>query len=136
MEQETDFFGGVLKIALGLFLGALLIWMAIEYRARYELRQLDRAAEAVLQEAAQRERDARQSRQTMQRLDAERTRQVQSVRFERQQAADAERRRKAAAWASFYEPSAQCLNDATVECGNQHMRARKEFERRYAAGDL
>lgn len=136
MEHETDFFGGVLKIALGLFLGALLIWMAVEYRARYELRQLDRAAAVVLQEAAQRERDARQSRQTMQRLDAERARELQSVRLERQQAAEAERRRKATAWARFYEPSAQCLNDATVECGNQHMRARKEFERRYAAGDL
>jgi hypothetical protein len=43
---------------------------------------------------------------------------------------------KEAAWSAFYKPSPECLKTVSVECGNEYMRARKEFERRYEAGEL
>jgi hypothetical protein len=136
MEQESDFFGGVLKIALGLFLGALLIWMAIEYRARYEVRQLQQ----VLQQSSQEVRAISQHREAQQAAnrEAQRVRHAEREQADYQRKIDVQRaeRTKADAWSRFYQPSTQCLNDTTVECGNQHMRARKEFERLYAAGQL
>lgn len=134
MEQETDFFAGVLKIALGLFLGALLIWMAIEYRARYELRQVHQALQEST-EAMQVSVQRREAEHAAYR-EAQRLQQAQRQVTDYQHRIELQRveRAKADAWARFYQPSPQCLNDATVECGNAHMRARKEFERRYGAG--
>jgi restriction system protein len=43
---------------------------------------------------------------------------------------------KEAAWAAFYKPSEECLNSVSVECGNEYIRARREFERRYENGEL
>jgi hypothetical protein len=43
---------------------------------------------------------------------------------------------KEAAWAAFYKPSEECLNSVSVECGNEYIRARREFERRYAQGEF
>lgn len=52
---------------------------------------------------------------------------------------DAERR-KEAAWQSFYQPPPECLNpptwEAQVECGNKHIRAKREFEARWGRGEL
>lgn len=37
--------------------------------------------------------------------------------------------RKAAAWESYYKPSAACQRDpATVDCANEHIRARRAFD--------
>lgn len=43
---------------------------------------------------------------------------------------------KEAAWNAFYKPSPECLKTVSVECGNEYLRARKEFERKYEAGKL
>ncbi len=137
MERESeDFFGGVAKIALGIFFGGLLVWLAIEARARYELRQLERAAQAEIQRmndaaAAAADRRAKQSRaiEALQRDQAQKAATARNAALQ-------EQRRKESAWAAFYQPAPQCLQTTSVECGNAHMRARKEFERRYAAGEL
>lgn len=47
-----------------------------------------------------------------------------------QQSLDAQRR-KEAAWNKFYQPSPQCLRDATVECANAFIRAKRKFEAQY-----
>jgi hypothetical protein len=47
--------------------------------------------------------------------------------------------RREASWAAFYVPSRFCKNpdnSATMECANEHLRAKKEFNRRWAAGEL
>jgi uncharacterized iron-regulated membrane protein len=146
MEEENDFIAGVMKIALGIFFGGLLIWMAIELRARYELNQLNKAAIAATEELTrqtqiirdqslqrQRQQEALRSKQEMQRNEqvarAAKAREFQAAQI-------AAERAKEKAWAVFYRPSDKCLNTASVDCGNAHIKARKEFERRYAAGEL
>jgi hypothetical protein len=48
--------------------------------------------------------------------------------------------RKAAAWSAFFKPRKDCDNpkdwDTQVECGNAHIRAKREFEDRWAKGEL
>jgi hypothetical protein len=48
--------------------------------------------------------------------------------------------RKAAAWQAYYTPSLACHNprdwNVQVECGNAHMRARREFETAWDRGEL
>lgn len=49
-------------------------------------------------------------------------------------------RRKESAWRKFYQPPSICSEDKRgdfmVECANHSIRARKEFEERYATGRL
>ena len=54
--------------------------------------------------------------------------------------ADDAARRKERAWRKFYQPPSICSEDRRgeflVECANHSIRARKEFEERYATGRL
>jgi hypothetical protein len=146
MEEERDFFAEVMKIALGIFIGAMLIWAVVELRARYELEQVNKAAIAATQELTRqaeiaRERSVERQRQQeafRRQQDAQRNEQlVRAARARELQASQiAAERVKEKAWAAFYRPSEKCLNTASVECGNAHIKARREFERRYAAGEL
>jgi hypothetical protein len=64
----------------------------------------------------------------------------QRARDAAQQAAIDAVRRKERAWERWYQRPAFCNENPTsaqmVECANHHIRARKEFEERYAAGRL
>ncbi len=48
--------------------------------------------------------------------------------------------RKAAAWEAFFKPRKACDDpkdwDTQVECGNAHIRAKREFEDRWSRGDI
>lgn len=54
----------------------------------------------------------------------------QRLELERQRLEAQERREaaKAVAWANYYQPSAFCKANATVECANAHIRARRKFD--------
>ena len=45
---------------------------------------------------------------------------------------------KEAAWDAYYKPNVRCNNpsdwDVTVECGNERIRARAEFDRKWSKG--
>jgi hypothetical protein len=60
---------------------------------------------------------------------------METARLEQQESA-----LKAAAWETFFQPKKVCDNppdsDTQVECGNAHMRAKRDFEERWARGDL
>jgi hypothetical protein len=47
---------------------------------------------------------------------------------------------KEAAWDSYYRPGARCDNpsdwEVTVECGNERIRARAEFDRKWSKGEI
>lgn len=46
---------------------------------------------------------------------------------------------KEAAWSRFYEPSPNCMNPdrrGTVDCANEYIRAKTDFEQRWNAGAL
>jgi type IV secretory pathway VirB10-like protein len=64
----------------------------------------------------------------------------QRARETANQAAVESARRKERAWQRFYQRPDFCADNPTaaqmVQCANQHIRARKEFEERYAAGRL
>ncbi len=51
-----------------------------------------------------------------------------------------EEARKAAAWEAFFQPRKECDDpkdwDTQVECGNVHIRAKREFEDRWSRGDI
>lgn len=89
------------------------------------------AAEARRREAARlaAEQDARLNQAAQQRAleDAKRAALEEAARKER-------------AWARFYKRPASCDNNPTpehmVDCANQHIRAKRQFEDAYAAGKL
>ena len=60
---------------------------------------------------------------------------MEAARSEQENAA-----RKEAAWQAFFKPKKVCDNppdsDTQVECGNAHMRAKREFEERWARGEI
>jgi hypothetical protein len=64
----------------------------------------------------------------------------QRARESAQQTATDTARRKERAWQRFYQRPDFCADNPTaaqmVQCANHHIRARKEFEERYAAGKL
>lgn len=64
----------------------------------------------------------------------------QRARETAQQAAIETARRKERAWQRFYQRPDFCTDNPTaaqmVQCANHHIRARKEFEERFAAGKL
>jgi hypothetical protein len=89
-------------------------------------------------QADQRERQRHQeaAKQAQLEVNAARIRAETEVARAKQDAAA----RKAAAWAAYYKPAKKCDNpadwDTQVECGNAHIRAQREFEAKWARGEL
>lgn len=123
--SKDDFLTDTLKIGLGIALGGFILWGAAEYRSRYLVSRAEVAIQRELEIAVE-----------------QRRLRAQTLQQQRLAAAAAEQRRieagrrKARAWAEFFQPSQQCLETASVECGNAHIRARREFERLYGSGLL
>ncbi|MDL1861832.1 hypothetical protein FBR04_12510 [Betaproteobacteria bacterium PRO7] len=103
---------------------------------------IDRAARtsALINEQAR--RAAEESRQRIEREKAERaTAQRKAIEAENARIAAAleQEQRRERAWNRFYRPSEFCAspdNRATMQCANEYARAKKEFDRRWAAGEL
>lgn len=53
--------------------------------------------------------------------------------FQQQQKIEAAQRneKKEIAWRQFFTPAPECLHDATVECANAHIRAKRKFDEQY-----
>lgn len=131
----------ILKIAIGVFIGALaaaFAWEGIQYvrlqvaaeqakqemqRAQRQMREEQRARDQAQAEADQRRRDTQRRQEEQARAAADARRQAE--------------RDKEAAWQRFYKPSVACQRDpTTMPCANEHMKARKLFEVQYSAGTL
>lgn len=135
-ESEDSFFAGVLKIAVGVFIGALAALFAYEtvsaLRVEYAARQVVKDAQSALDIDRQRmrlesERKSAQAQRELARAEALEHAQstVRRLQAERNQ-------RKADAWARFYRPSESCLVDsATMVCANEHMAAKRRFDAQY-----
>ena len=132
MENERDFLGGVLKIALGIVLGTMLIWIVRVAVITYALRHVNNVATASFHRLGDDAQRKAQERQLVQQR--QKQAQADSLRVSREadQAGIQAQHRKEAAWAAFYHPSPECVATTSVECGNAHMRARREFERQYS----
>lgn len=123
----------VVKTATGVFIGALLALLAHDWVlasiAKYELGEALRAVQ-VQTEKSQREaaRRAAESNQRQREIEAEAREREEQVRS----AAEAARLNAIGKEQTFlrrYQPSPKCaLDPSTIECANEHMRARKEFD--------
>ncbi len=53
--------------------------------------------------------------------------------FQQQQKAELAKRqeRREIAWRQFFTPAPECLRDATVECANAYIRAKRKFDEQY-----
>lgn len=82
----------------------------------------------------QQARQAIEAQREAAKLQAAREREQQEEAARRAVAAEAERKEQA--WAKFYRKPLSCNDAATMTCTNDYIRAKREFERRYARGEL
>ena len=134
---------GVASLALALIVGVTFVqWRG--QAAVHEALRLN--LEAQRQAQAQVEQLEREALARKAQLEAEQLRQeemrVQAL-VEQQRAADAARRaeteaadRREKAWARFYRPPPHCETAATMECTNRYIRAKRQFDDKYAKGEL
>ncbi len=158
METSEPFGSGpregltIWKIAVGVCLGSLvasaITWGVAELRVRWEIQQ----AAHALQNQTVRAQEAHSSAQSNAALDALRAAKDQSqlelqqreelLRQQREEsdrirARQEEAEKREAAWKRFYRPSAGCAaSTVSIECANEHIRAKKEFEAKYGTGQL
>ncbi|MDR3451935.1 MAG: hypothetical protein P4L96_03905 [Rhodoferax sp.] len=126
----------IIKIAIGVFIGALVALFAHQYiealYARWELQQLSQQAQhAMLQserrQAALQQQQAEQRARDRAALAQEQRADAQAREHELQLEDDKEQ-----AWARFFQPSAQCRQDSgTMACANAYMAAKKRFDSQY-----
>ena len=102
-----------------------------EAMARNQAKYAAQRAQAQQQRQQQRELELAQRRQEAQQMQA-------AANQARVEAAVAQA--KDEAWQRFFKPSPKCDSppdwDTQVECGNVYLRAKKEFEARWASGEL
>lgn len=141
-------------IVVGTAVGGLIAYFAVRW---YETRKVEAAlrvfTEAVTGSSAQVTREMAAAQERARSLAAAAQLRAEQERAERAAAqrraaeaeaarvaaVNAEAARKEAAWQKFYVRSDFCKNPdnrTTMDCANEHARAKKEFERRWAEGQL
>jgi hypothetical protein len=147
-EHSFPFWAAAAAVCVGTLAANVITWAAAELRLRWELdqvttimrRQTGQDIQSI--ERSQREAARELQRQATERDQREAQRRQQLAEQQRaendlKRAAQEETNRKEAAWKRFYKPSQACIGaSSTVECANEHIRATREFERRFAAGEL
>ena len=140
------------QIAFGVMVGVLAA-NAIELviAAQYARWQVGEVAQALQRSTAKAEAEAQRAREAMavaQAARAEHTASAEQARIEqeasRQREAEEARRaaahevdRREEAWRRFYRPTPGCVGTVvSVQCANEHIRAKREFEERYSSGRL
>jgi Sec-independent protein translocase protein TatA len=134
--KETGKMKLVLKIALGILLSGAIIFAARAAFVIYFANEFkDRAAEVkttYLQQAQERI-NAKQQKEREQQLAAQRENQRKQEQAKREM-------QKNTAWNNYYVEKVGCevfkSDSHMVECVNHKMRAKREFEKLYASGEL
>lgn len=131
----------VWKIALGVCIGSLaasaITWATVEVRLRWEL---ERATVALEESAARSRNAAYQAQQNAALLLREKEQSEaaqQRAENDARLATQAEAVRRENAWKRFYKPKPGCeFASTSTECVNDHIRAKRAFDLKYAAGEL
>ncbi len=136
-----------LLAAFGVLVLALCLFMVVRWQQRTESEAAARAARQAIeqierdnQERAEAERLAAQQRQRQ--LDAQEQARTERIRAEQSRAEEAQKsrlgeaERRERAWAAYYRKPPRCNDAATLECANHYIRARREFDERFARGEL
>jgi hypothetical protein len=149
-DRSTDS-SMVWKIAAGVAVGSIvaaLVLSAIErYRVQVAVDEGLRALQQITRGANESAARARGERERQEAAKAAREQDARLQIAEQQRAADEARRdaiaaaaRKERAWVKFYKKPANCEGDPNseqmVQCANHFIRAKRQFEEAYAAGNL
>lgn len=138
------------QITVGVLAGSLIAAFAVEYvkqrrveLALQEMQEMQESAQRAVEESARELRlAAYRERVRQQQLDIQEARRMADLRaLQQAQAAASEERnaeatRRERAWNKFYQASARCKVEASVECPNEFIRAKRSFEGKYAAGQI
>jgi hypothetical protein len=131
----------VMAYVFALLIGLALVGLGVRW---IQLRMAEDAVKTINASSAAASAEIRRSlAEAQQRADREKAERAAAQRraIDEQNARiaalqDQERRREQA-WSHFYVPSEFCKNPdsrATMECTNEHARAKREFDQRWAAG--
>lgn len=152
-EEERGDWYLAKQIAVGILIAAAVIFVGLHIYAYFVAKAAEQAAAEFMQQA-QRELKA-SAAESHARMEAERN--AERAATERRSTAELGRRRamaqrtqaaadeaqlaqtnaaaKQRAWQQFFRPPRKCENppdwDTQVECGNAHIKAKKEFEARW-----
>jgi len=143
------------QIAVGILIAAGVIFLGFHLYLYLAVRVAAEVAQEATQQLQQAQSEKTQAairaQSAARRIDAERRAAVEMQRRKEiarksQAAADQARAEQATAtakrqaWQQFYKPSKKCDSppdwDTQVECGNAHIKAKDEFEERWARGEL
>ena len=144
------------RIQLGVIIalavaGLVLVWIVgvtfVQWRAQQAAQETLRLnQEAQRQAQAQVEQMEREALTRKAQLEAEQQRQEEKrvkAFAEEQRASEAARRaeaeagdRREKAWARFYRPPPHCETSATMECTNRYIRAKRQFDEKWARGEF
>ena len=132
-------------------IGACVVWFGayayLEWRARVALEQVMRAGNEAMQRVQQQVQQQQRDATLREQARREQLAQVEASSLRaarlRQEAEEATRKgalaesiRRERAWAKFYKKPAWCSETVSMDCANGFIRAKREFEERYARGEL
>ena len=110
----------IIQVALGIILAGVLVFGAkiafVSFTA-HQLKQEQIAKQETRQKEAQLKEDAALKAKIEKELDLEIARKAAA--------------KKEKAWKKFYQPTAECLNFKSVDCVNEEIRMKVEFEKHY-----
>lgn len=143
-DESADQFARKMIIwVVGMVIAAACLFGILSWYQRFVVQT---ATETVTKAASAVQKQAQDmAAQAQARAEREKTERAEAQRLQREAEAsriatlNAEAARREASWAKFYVPSPFCKNPdnrATMECANEHLRAKKEFDRKWAAGEL
>jgi len=146
------------QIAVGILIAAAVIFLGFHLYLYVALRAAGQVAQEATQQFQQemesqsaKTKALRRARSEAQRMEAERraaseVRRRQEAARQAQAAADRAKAEQASAmakkraWQQFYTPPKKCTDppdwDTQVECGNSHIKAKRDFEARWAKGEI
>jgi hypothetical protein len=135
----------VLLIVLGVVVVSALTFEVVQWRTQRALRTAtataNREAEQVAEQLSREqqtaiEREAAKQQQLQAQDDARRRELAQRQQAEEAAVDDSRAREQAreSAWLAFYRPAPGCKDSTSVQCANAYIKARREFDRQYAAG--
>lgn len=146
-SEDRGYWYPAIQIAAGILMAAAVMTVLGMMFAAHQIRQAERALAQIAAESQAKLQAATAERQAKAaaRADAERSKRQQEA--ERAQRIEDAQREGAAlmaakerAWSRYYQPSPECERppnwDAQVECGNKHIRARREFEIGWERGEI
>ena len=146
-SEDRGYWYPAIQIAAGILMAAAVMTVLGLMFAAHQLRQAERAIAEVAAETRARTEATQAQQRAEIAMKAEQDRQRRLEQAERARQEEAARREgiaqmeaKERAWNRYYQAPPECEKpanwDAQVECGNKHIRARRDFELKWERGEI